>query len=260
MRLEFMLMTLFFAAAAAAAPRPLIPVVEGVNPYRMLGPGLAGVTGGNPALETGYLERSLLVQTLAKALGGEVRRLDWSGIPTDAAGMRRAVEDLEGQLRGARQAGRPVCLVTHSLGTVIGYLALSDLAAGGEGNRPWVRCFVTLSSPLGRPQVLLWLSQFHPGLALAALASRVDPPRALGAQRWINAYVPWDPLGGPVDAPGVDNRPLATPLQAPGLPDFIGAHTLPFRDPGLALDVATELATDRSTGLFTDPAGSSPTP
>ncbi len=242
MRIKLMLMTLLFTAAAAAAPRPLILVVEGVNPYRMLGPGLAEVTGGDPALETGYLERSLLVQTLDRALGGQVRRLDWSGIPTDSQGMRKAVGDLEAQLRGARKAGRPVYLVTHSLGTVIGYLALAGTAVRDAGYVPRVRGFITLSSPLGRVPLLLWLAQWNPDLSLAALASRLEPPRTLGVGHWINAYVPWDPLGGPVDVAGVDNRPLATAPQTPGLPDFIGAHTLPFRDPVLAAHLAGALA------------------
>lgn len=214
--------------------------MEGVNPYRLLAPLLGDAAVPDPAVEAGYLLRSPLAAAIRRQTGGELRLLPWSGVPTDAVGLRQAIADLKAELRSARQAGRTVHLVTHSLGSVIAYLALLELA--GEG--PDVAVFVSLSSPLGRPPILLWLAQWHPGLPLAGLAYRLDPPGALGVDRWINVYTAWDPLGGPVAASGVDNVALGMVLVGPlpSLAELVQAHTLPLRDAETTGWIARRLA------------------
>lgn len=77
-------------------------------------------------------------------------------------------------------------LVTHSLGTVIGFRLLRELAVEGKP----VNCplLVTMGSPL----------------AMRAVSSRVQPPFAIpqGVGRWINAFDPADAvtLGKRLDA------------------------------------------------------------
>lgn len=218
---------LVWVVAVQAAP--VLLVVEGVNPYRLLAP-ILGVTAEFAATwEDGYLERSPLAAALVEATGAEVRRIAWSGMPTDTAGLRAAIAALQAEIATAQAQGRPVWLLTHSLGSVIAYLALSER----EGPSP-VEVFISLSSPLGRPPLMRWLAQFHPGLPLAALAESLHPPERAG--RWLNVFTPWDPFGGPIVAAGVENLSLALtpslPLLTPA--DWIAAHTLPFRTTGWA--------------------------
>lgn len=227
--------------AVAAQAVPLVLVVEGVNPYRLLAPALGPAAQPAAAWEEGYLLRSPLALALARSQGAETRRIAWSGVPTDAAGLRAAVGELKAELAAAQAQGRTVWLLTHSLGSVIAYLALAE----GEGRSP-VGVFISLASPLGRPPLLRWLAQFHPGLPLAALANALHSPARLGVGRWINVYTPWDPFGGPIVTAGVENRGLAlTPsLPLPTPADWIEAHTLPFRttawvDPALAGQTAS---------------------
>ena len=81
--------------------------------------------------------------------------------------------------------GRMV-LVTHSLGTVVGFRLLRELAA--EGNPVDCPLLVTMGSPL----------------AMRAVTRRVQAPFAIpqGVGRWINAFDPADAvtLGKPLDA------------------------------------------------------------
>jgi hypothetical protein len=220
---------LLWAVLAPAAP--LILVVEGVNPYRMLQPLLGAAAIPAAAWEDGYLERSPLATALVRASGGELRRIAWSGVPTDQSGLRAAVDLLKAELAAAQAEGRAVWLLTHSLGSVIAYLALAD----GGGRTP-VRTFVSLAAPFGRPPILQWLAHVHPTLPLAALTGGVQGPAGLGIGRWLNVYTTWDPLAGPIRAQGVENRALQ-PLPSGPLPtmmDLILAHTLPFRDVDVA--------------------------
>lgn len=216
--------------AALAQASPLILVVEGVNPYRMLQPLLSAAAQPAAEWEDGYLQRSPLTAAIARQTGGEVRRIAWSGVPTDQVGLRAAVDLLKAELAAAQGQGRAVWLLSHSLGTVIAYLALAD-----AGGRTPVQTFVSLASPFGRPPILQWLAQAHPSLPLAALRGGVQGPADLGVGRWINVYTAWDPLGGPILAQGVENQALdllpSGPL--PTLTDLILAHTLPFRDADL---------------------------
>ncbi len=216
--------------AVVAQATPLILVVEGVNPYRMLLPLLGAVAQPAAEWEDGYLERAPLTAAIARQTGGEVRRIAWSGVPTDQTGLRAAVDLLKAELAAAQGQGRAVWLLSHSLGSVIAYLALAD----GGGRSP-VQTFVSLASPFGRPPILQWLAQAHPGLPLAASSGGVLGPAGLGIGRWINVYTAWDPLGGPIRSEGVENHALGLqpggPLPTPT--DLILAHTLPFRDADL---------------------------
>lgn len=212
--------------AVAVEAVPLMLVVEGVNPYRLLAPALAPAAQLAARWEDGYLLRSPLALALARGQGAETRRIVWSGIPTDTAGLRAAIGELKAELAAAQAQGRTVWLLTHSLGSVIAYLALAE----GEGRTP-IEVFISLASPLGRPPLMRWLAQFHPGLPLADLADTLHSPAHLGVGRWINVYTQGDPFGGPIVTAGVENRGLkptpALPLPTPA--DWIEAHTLPFR-------------------------------
>ncbi len=232
-----MAVCLLLAGAATAAPRIL--VVEGVNPFRLLPPVMSSAVVSAAAWEDGYLERAPLTFRLQRASGGEVRRMAWSGVPTDRTGLRAAVDRLRAELAAAEAEVRPVWLLTHSLGSVIAYLALA------EGGGRTVETFVSLASPLGRPPILQGLAQVHPDLPWATLSAGVQGPAALGIGRWVNVFTAWDPLAGPIHAAGVENRALQ-PLPSgplPTLADLILAHTLPFRDVGVASLIITADAT-----------------
>lgn len=240
-----LLALLCLLSAVAAQAAPLILVVEGVNPYRLLLPILGAAAVPAAEWEDGYLERSSLTAALVRASGGEVRRIAWSGVPTDQAGLRAAVGLLKAELATAQDHRRPVWLLTHSLGSVIAYLALA------EGGGRTVETFVSLASPFGRPPILHWLAQAHPDLPLATLTAGVQGPAGLGIGRWVNVYTAWDPLAGPIRAEGVENRALR-PLPSgplPSLADLILAHTLPFRDVEVAsLVVAVDASLAAASG------------
>jgi len=176
--------------AVAAPAAPLILVVEGVNPYRMLMPVLGAAAVPAAEWEDGYLAHSALTAALVRSSGGEVRRIAWSGVPTDQSGVRAAIDLLKVELAAAQAQGRAVWLLTHSLGSVIAYLALAE----GGGRAP-VHTFVSLASPIGRPPILQWLAQVHPGLFSVTLTAGVQSPAALGIGRWLNVYTARDPLG-----------------------------------------------------------------
>ncbi|MCS6787417.1 MAG: hypothetical protein NZ524_10345 [Thiobacillaceae bacterium] len=205
-----------------AQEAPLILVVEGVNPFQLFNPLPGSPIGTAAALERGYLARSPLAQRLAAC--GELRRLAWSGDPLDRAGIAAAVAALAGLLTEARGQGRRVWLLTHSLGAVIAYLALVEAGGGAE-------LLVTLSTPLGRPGWLDLLRRLHPQLPWPPGAVWPDA-QTLRLKGWLNVYVPWDPLGGPVALAGVENQALSLAQLGPqaGMHDLIRAHTLPYRD------------------------------
>ena len=173
----------------------LILVVEGVNPYRMLLPVLGAAAVPAAEWGDGYLAHSALTAALVRSSGGEVRRIAWSGVPTDQSGMRAAIDLLKVELVTAQAQGRAVWLLTHSLGSVIAYLALAE----GGGRTP-VETFVSLASPFGRPLILQWLAQAHPGLLAEPLTAGVQGPAAMSIGRWLNVHTAWDPLGGPIRA------------------------------------------------------------
>ena len=94
-------------------------------------------------------------------------------------------EAIDGIVKPELTKGRMV-LVTHSLGTVVGFRLLRELAK--EGNPVDCPLLVTMGSPLG----------------MRAVSSRVQPPfeSPEGVGRWINAFDPADAvtLGKPLDA------------------------------------------------------------
>ena len=86
------------------------------------------------------------------------------------------------ELKKAAASGGRVVLVTHSMGTIIGYDVLRNCT-----DCPAVDTFITLGSPLGITEVQDEL--------IAEGAKAVDFP-AEKAGRWINVYDPLDPVCG----------------------------------------------------------------
>jgi hypothetical protein len=103
---------------------------------------------------------------------------------------RRTIDALT---EGGRQPG-PHVLVTHSMGTVIGYDVLT-----GEEDVPGVDALITLGSPLG-------LSDLQEKLAPPWTSDDGWPSQRLGSGSWTNVADRWDPVCGFDAAIGPDFR------------------------------------------------------
>jgi hypothetical protein len=105
-----------------------------------------------------------------------------------SVGYRETIQLHMDALIRERGPGRPMYILSHSLGTVI---ALDSLLSSGEWHGDAQITLITLGSPIRR-----FFMQFFPGLffpastttAAAAVAARVS-------FRWINCYRPLDQIG-----------------------------------------------------------------
>jgi hypothetical protein len=97
-------------------------------------------------------------------------------------------------LRTAATKGEKIVLITHSMGTMVGY----DVLRNCPGCPP-VDTFITLGSPLGVKEVQAELRA--PGV------DDIDFPAAT-TRRWINIYDPLDPICGADPKFSNDYRPV----------------------------------------------------
>jgi len=91
---------------------------------------------------------------------------------------------------------RPICILSHSLGTVI---ALDSLLSSGEWGRYSQITLITLGSPIRRFFMRFFPELFFPApatAAAAAVAARVN-------FRWINCYRPLDQVGTAIGLSGL---------------------------------------------------------
>src|SRR5262245_49432206 len=99
--------------------------------------------------KTAYLEGSYLGKAIAIQGSVKAKTIAWNGDVCDCVALKGVVADVQLAIIEAQRRGDDVDLVTHSMGTVVGYLALENLAAP-RPQSPYkgIRHFVTLSSPL----------------------------------------------------------------------------------------------------------------
>ena len=159
---------------------------------------------GPPSRGTNYLAKEL--RTIVAAPPATTKEIIWNGDATDDSALRDAETQLEAQILQSK--GKRVDLITHSMGTVIAYHALRNLAIKkltrhdpAKPGNPIIANFVTLNSPIAQA---CWLreyaAQYIPGrtevLSAAALNVRGG---------WTNIYHADDCIGGAIGAVGVSD-------------------------------------------------------
>lgn len=96
--------------------------------------------------------------------------------------FRKSVrETLRTVLANAERDDR-ICMVSHSMGTVIAYDVLSESETGASN----VDLLITMGSPLGLPKIISALHSLH---------GKIETPR--GLRRWLNVYDSSDPITRP---------------------------------------------------------------
>jgi hypothetical protein len=211
-----------FSAAGHTAESVAI-FVDGISPSDT---GFAA----QPARTTNYLYAESPIRALIQRVDPVQKQILWNGNLIDAKATRVAVDDLKKMI--CDQAGNTVDLVTHSLGTVIAYTALAELAGlPGTGSKAdcataQVVNFVTLASPLGRDSTLPSRFGGVSGIKIPPLAE-VASARALRVTRWLNVWAVFDPIGGKIDVPSVVNVSFSLEQSPAGPWD---AHSFPYQD------------------------------
>jgi len=231
---------LALAVPQALCAQSLTFFVDGIDP---------GVTfdtqifsGPIPARQSSYLANSPLGQTLLASGARERDVVYWNGDLNDTTSIVRSVAQLELKLLKAARAGKSIDIVSHSMGTVIAYLALADLAikttAISDSPYKGVNNFVTLASPLafGFHRNIIRKLGDNSELAIPSSEQRTRTPTELLVRgRWINAFAEYDPLGGQIDVEGVENLPIVKVT----LP-----HSLPYRDHQTATTIQQALSAE----------------
>lgn len=224
--------TLWIIAAGASAAEHVAIFVDGMNTTASGISVLEVLIGPQPIRTTSYLLNESVLPALIRSAVPVQRQILWNGNLFDKQGTRTAVDNLEALI--CQQRGKSVDLITHSLGTVIAYAALAELA-GLAGVRRTASCgsteiatFVTLASPLGLddslPEKLGRLSSIQiPSVKHLSSARQL---RIRG--RWLNVYASGDRIGGKIDLPSVVN--VSFSLDQSQL-DPIAAHSFPYKDP-----------------------------
>lgn len=156
-RAAFAILNSTFVAAAGAAEHVAI-FVDGIDSAASVAQAASALTGPAQVRITSYLMAESPIPGLIRNSIPDQRALRWNGSLADVQGTRDAVEEPESKICQLR--GKTVHLITHSLGTVIAYTALAELA-GVVGSRSTPACgtttigsFVTLGSPIGRADFL----------------------------------------------------------------------------------------------------------
>jgi hypothetical protein len=187
--------------------------------------------GPQPIRSQNYLLNESALPSLIRAKVPTQLQVVWNGDLRDAQATRDAVTKVETMI--CQQRGRDVDIISHSLGTVIAYTALAELA-GISGARATPACvnsrivsFVTLASPLGLDDSLPESLGNLSGINIPPLAN-VQSARALRIQgRWLNVYASGDKIGGKIDIPSVVN--VSFSLDQSSINPIV-AHSFPYKD------------------------------
>lgn len=226
---------LWLVSAAAGAVEHVAIFVDGMSRTATASasnvPVLENLIGPEPRRSTNYLVADSALPGLIRPAVPVQKQVLWNGNLFDNQGTRTAVDNLEALI--CQQRGKSVDLITHSLGTVIAYAALAELA-GLAGTRRAASCgsteiatFVTLGSPLGLddtiPEKLGRLSSIE----IPSLKQLVSAHQLRIRGRWLNVYAIGDRIGGKIDLPSVVNVSFSLD-QAQLNPD--AAHSFPYKD------------------------------
>lgn len=230
------------SAGVARAAQPVIIFVDGISASASGSTVFDILTGPQPVRRNSYLQSESAIGALIHGVDPVQKQILWNGDLFDAQATRTAVDNLESTI--CEQRGNSVDLVTHSLGTVIAYTALAELAGlPGTDRKPacastQVVNFITLGSPLGLddtlPQRLGGLS----GIRIPALAA-LGSAHALRVTRWMNVWATGDRIGGKIDLPSVVNVSFSTEQSAL---DPLAAHSFPYRDASSVRMIADVIA------------------
>jgi len=187
--------------------------------------------GASKDRDSNYLADSVLAGELRKAIGGDYQSINWSGSPSDTYNLDRAVSETVTKIMNANRAGKDVYLVTHSMGTVIGYLALArmhDLVSGSGSNKyRGVVHFITLASPLNNSLIMGDFLNQNKSLNIAeVIRTHRDRKNLLIQGQWINAHAQGDPIGSDIGQSWVKNLYLPFSIAQP-----IEAHSYPHSSP-----------------------------
>lgn len=182
---------------------------------------LVGIQSGSASPRAvDYLIKDTQVQAVLANVGDLIETITWTGDMTDARAVRAAIDTLKCRLVVLN--GIQIDLIAHSYGTVIAYQALSELSrdtgaevlrCGAPSGSYAVANFVTLGSPLGRPDLIDRLGGNIPAVSLPTKADLKLPTALHIRGTWINAYHADDPIGGRIDPdPPIRNFAFNSPL------------------------------------------------
>jgi hypothetical protein len=259
--LAALLCLLLLAARPVFAAQALTIFVDGIDLYRAMASTAVGLPpqwqlSFHETRQSNYLAQSVLARELQSRLGGDQKVVVWNGDPTDTAAINLAVAQLETLLFVESRSGKDVHLVTHSMGSLIGYLALvraADLAAKNPGARyPGIASFLTLGSPLGRSTWLEYVASMNPALPIPSseklLRNRSDLKIAF---KWLNAYAEGDIFGATIGMTDVDNLEIVSKrsVSAAILNYSAGeAHSLPYKDASAVKEIMARLGLPNVAG------------
>ena len=223
--------------AAAGAPEKVAIYVDGIELWRSVYSAVAIreqiLRGPWATRPSNYLINDSPLDAALRPIYHVQEGMTFNGDLTDAKQLRLAVDALKETI--TKHSGARVDLITHSLGTVIAYTALAELAKAGETqpdvtiSKPNVTNFITLGSPLGREAILVKVGAPLAGLNIP-LPSSIQTPRALNIQgRWLNVFHDKDLIGDKIQAFGVINVALQGSDAFHDANGKSSAHSFPYQ-------------------------------
>jgi hypothetical protein len=202
-----------------------------------------------------YLLSESPIASLIHGVDPVQKQILWNGDLFDARSARDAVNSLESLI--CQQRGNSVDIIAHSLGTVIAYTALAELAGLPGTNRSpacistQVVNFVTLASPLGLDDTLPQRLGALSGIKIPAV-SEVGSAHALRITgRWLNVWATGDRIGGKIDLPSVVN--VSFSLEQSSF-ELRAAHRFPYKDANVTRMVADVIFGARARLVTAAPA------
>jgi hypothetical protein len=230
---------LAFVLARTACAENVVIFVDGIDPTATMtgfNPLIRQFNGPSPNRVTNYLEASSLGFALTTELPAKGITIQWNGDVSDTETLRKTVGELQAAILDASRNGDPVFLVTHSMGTVVGYLALLDLVNNADPDASYtgVQYFVTLASPLSKDLLLQGLNMVgsNATLGIPRTSRALLKPQTLRIrEHWINAYSAGDIIGATsINIADVENIDVpGCPIElAPPVIANVCAHAHPY--------------------------------